>query len=230
MPKQAWTWTTPRLSEPARLVRWGHFGTPVLFFPTAGGDFEEIERFHLIEALGELINQGRIKVYCLDGLSVRAWLSARSPATNECAQLQASFDSFVYEEVLPLIRQDCLDPSIEPVVAGASRGAATAIATLLRHPDSFRAAIGVSGIYDPVPGLKGLARPQLERLRQRLIVLASGEGDYEQPEGSRQLSQALAAKNVPCRLSLWGQERAHTWSTWRELFPRLLAERAWEPT
>src|SRR5581483_6639759 len=52
MQKQAWTWTTPRLSEPARLVRWGHFGAPVLIFPTAGGDFEELERFHLISALG----------------------------------------------------------------------------------------------------------------------------------------------------------------------------------
>ena len=24
------------------MVRWGHFGQPVLVFPTAGGDFEEI--------------------------------------------------------------------------------------------------------------------------------------------------------------------------------------------
>src|SRR5262249_48971230 len=74
MQKQAWTWTTHRLQEPARLVRWGHFGAPVLIFPTAGGDCEEIERFQLIAALGELIDRGRMKAYSVDGLGVRACL------------------------------------------------------------------------------------------------------------------------------------------------------------
>jgi esterase/lipase superfamily enzyme len=223
MQKQAWTWTTPRLPETARLMRWGHFGTPVLIFPTAGGDFDEIERFDLIAALGELINGGRMKAYSVDGLNVRAWLSARSPE-HECARLQKSYDSFLYEEALARIREDCHDSQIEPILVGASRGASTALATLIQHPDSFRAAIGVSGIYDPAPVLKGLTGPQLERLRQRLIVLGCGEGGYERPGDSRELVRALAAKSVPSRLNLWGPERDHTWSTWRELVPRLLAE------
>jgi esterase/lipase superfamily enzyme len=42
------------------MARWGHFGVPVVIFPTGGGDFEEIERFQLIAALGELIDGGRI--------------------------------------------------------------------------------------------------------------------------------------------------------------------------
>jgi esterase/lipase superfamily enzyme len=95
MQKQAWTWTTPHFKEAARLIRWGHFGTPVLIFPTAGGDFEEIERFHLIDALGELIDQGRIKAYSVDGLGVRAWLSARSTA-QASTQLQNATDTYIY--------------------------------------------------------------------------------------------------------------------------------------
>ena len=43
--KHSWTWSSQRLPEPARVARWGHFGTPLLLFPTAGGDFEEVERF-----------------------------------------------------------------------------------------------------------------------------------------------------------------------------------------
>src|SRR6185312_8664264 len=74
MQKQAWTWTTRHLPQPARMARWGHFGTPVLIFPTAGGDFEEIERFQLIAALGGLIDGGRIKAYSIDGVAVHAWL------------------------------------------------------------------------------------------------------------------------------------------------------------
>jgi esterase/lipase superfamily enzyme len=236
MQRQAWTWTSPHFAEAARLIRWGHFGTPVLIFPTAGGDFEEIERFQLISALGELIDQGRMKAYSVDGLCVRAWLSARSPA-QERAHLQKacdSFDSFLYEDVLQRIRVDCQNQRIEPILAGASRGAAIAVGTLCRHPDSFRAAIGVSGLYDwatdcsagfePLASLTAIAGPELEKLRQRVIILGTGEGDYERPGDSRHLSQTLAAKGIPCRLNLWGPARSHTWSTWRDLFPRLLAQ------
>jgi esterase/lipase superfamily enzyme len=223
MQKQAWTWTSPRLPQAARMARWGHFGIPVLIFPTAGGDFEEIERFHLISALGPLIDQGRMKAYCVDGLYVRAWLSARAPE-QECTRFREKYDSFLYEEVLPRIREDCQDPQIQPLLAGASRGASLAVGTLCRHPDSFRAAIGISGIYDPAPGLTRLPKEQLERLRQRIIILGSGEGDYERPADSRHLAQALTAKSVPCRLSLWGPARDHTWSTWCDQLPRLLAQ------
>jgi esterase/lipase superfamily enzyme len=225
MQKQAWTWTTPHLPEPARMARWGHFGTPVLIFPTAGGDFEEIERFHLISALGELIERGQIKVYSIDGLCVRAWLSAKHPPQDGGRLLQ-THDSFLYEDVLQRIREDCQNPRIEPVLAGASRGAAIAIDGICRHPDAFRAAIGVSGVYDFAPSPASLAGQRLERLRHRKIILGSGAGDYENLADSQRLSQALEAKGVPCRLSLWGPTRDHTWSTWREMFPRLLAEQA----
>jgi esterase/lipase superfamily enzyme len=71
MQKVVWTWKSQWLREPARMARWGHFGTPLLVFPTAGGDFEEIERFQLIAAVGQLIEGGRIKVYALDAPMIR---------------------------------------------------------------------------------------------------------------------------------------------------------------
>jgi esterase/lipase superfamily enzyme len=245
MQKQAWTWNTSRLAAPARMARWGHFGIPVLIFPTAGGDFEEIERFQLIGALGELIDRGRMKAYSVDGLWVRAWLSSRTSTQTPSIGSDDEFlwyDSFLHEDVLQRIRLDCQDARIEPVLAGASLGACVAVGTLCRHPDSFRAAIGVSGVYRcprdlcahstaaqyiplaPLACLENLAGQQLERLRHRPIVLASGEGDYEIPADSQRLSEALSAKGVACRLDLWGPARDHAWSTWREMFPRLLAE------
>jgi esterase/lipase superfamily enzyme len=240
MQKQAWTWTTPRFPEPARMARWGHFGTPVLIFPTAGGDFEEIERFQLVGALSELLNGGRIKVYSLDGIVIRTWLSGRT-SPEDCARLQERHDSFVYEEVLQRIRQDCQDDRIEPILAGASLGAFAAVAGICRHPEVFRVALGLSGLYDlarslggvssadvgafsPVAGLSDLAGPTLEQLRHRMIVLGSGEGDYETPAETRRMAASLTSKHVPCRLKLWGPGRDHTWSTWREMLPRLLAE------
>ena len=62
------------LAAIARVSRWGHYGTPVLLFPSAGGDFEEVERFHLVRALAPLIDAGRIMVFSVDGVAARVWL------------------------------------------------------------------------------------------------------------------------------------------------------------
>lgn len=218
MEKQAWTWTTAHFPQPARLVRWGHFGTPVLIFPTAGGDFEEVERFQLVSALASLIDGGRIKVYSVDALAVRARLSGAT-------RIDERYDSFLYEDVLRRIRSDCQDERIEPLLVGASLGAGTAIRTLCRHPDAFRGAIGMSGVYregDTFAVISALTVAQIEQLKGRAITLGTGAGDYENPTESKRLADALGAKGVPCRFSNWGPARDHTWSTWRDLLPGLL--------
>ena len=104
--KQNWSWSTQRLPEPARVARWGHFGTPVLLFPTAGGDYEEIERFHLVRVLGDLIEAGRIKVYSVDSVAGKTWLQGTHSA-EYCSRVQNLFDGYIYHEVVPLIRKDC---------------------------------------------------------------------------------------------------------------------------
>ena len=215
MQKQAWTWTTPHFPQTARMVRWGHYGTPVLIFPTAGGDFEEIERFQLVSALGSLIDGGRIKVYSVDAIAVRAQLSS---TTN----IDDRYDSFLYEDVLRRIRSDCQDDRIEPMLVGASLGAGTALRTLCKHPDAFRGAVGLSGIYGDISFVTRLTVAQIEQLKSRAITLGTGSGNYENPSESKLLAGALAAKGIPCRFNEWGPARDHTWSTWRDLLPGLL--------
>ena len=58
--KETTSWHSNRVGCEVKLVRWGTFGAPIIIFPTAGGDAEEIERFHVINVLTELIEAGRI--------------------------------------------------------------------------------------------------------------------------------------------------------------------------
>ena len=241
MQQQHWSWDTARLPETARVVRWGHYGTPVLLFPTAGGDYEEVERFHLIGALGELIDAGRVKVYSIDSVAGKHWL--RGTDTPEyCSKVQNSFDAFIYHEVAALIRDDCQSPAVEIITAGASIGAFNAVATVCRHPDAFRLAIGMSGTYDlskylngsmnldfhyssPVHYLPGLEDgPQLAQLRQRFIVLPTGQGQWEDIGESWRLASLLGRKGVPNRVDPWGREWDHNWVTWRAMLPKYLEE------
>src|SRR5215813_11346175 len=100
MQKETWTWRTARFPEPARVARWGHFGAPVLLFPTAGGDFEEVERFHLVRALASLLDTGRIKVYSIDSVAGKVWLQGKE-SPEYCSRVQNLYDAYIFEELVP---------------------------------------------------------------------------------------------------------------------------------
>src|SRR3954449_3902011 len=73
-------WYSERLQHPISLARWGHYGAPVLVFPTAGGDAEEIERNDVVAACGPLLDAGRVKIYSCDSTAGLAMVSnAGSP-------------------------------------------------------------------------------------------------------------------------------------------------------
>jgi esterase/lipase superfamily enzyme len=238
--KDVFRWYSPRLERDVQLVRWGEYGTPVLLFPTAGGDAEEVERFHLIGALEPLINAGRVKIYSTDSIAGKAWISGEHSG-QFCSKLQNLFDLFIYEEVTGAIRKDCESKDIEIVTAGASIGAFNAVATVCRHPDAYKLAIAMSGTFDlskylegrfnqdfyfssPLHYLPDLSGSLLEALQRRLIILPTGEGDYEDIGESWRLARILGAKGVPNRVDPWGQSYHHNWVTWREMLPKYLAE------
>ena len=238
--KDVFRWFSPHVEQEIQLVRWGRIGTPVILFPTAGGDAEEVERFHLIGALMPLIEAGRIKVYSTDSIAGKAWTSKQHSA-EYCSLLQNKFDSLIYREIVPAIRKDCQTPDIEVIVTGASIGAFNAVASICRHPDVFKMAIAMSGTYDlskflegrfiqdfyfcsPLHFLPDLEGPMLERLQKRLILMPSGEGDYEDIGESWRMAKVLGDKGINNRVESWGTEYQHNWVTWREMLPKYLAE------
>jgi esterase/lipase superfamily enzyme len=242
MRKDWFGWTTHRLPVPARVVRYGHYGRPVLLYATAGGDCEEAERNGLIGALAGLLDAGRIKVYAIDSVAGQHWLS-RQHSPEYCSKVQNLFDAYVYEEVVPFVRHDCASQDIELIATGASIGAFNAVAALCRHPDVFRVALGMSGTYDlsgylqgrwcddfyyssPLHFLPGLSGWQLDRLRERMLILASGEGRWEDTGESWRMARVLGDKGVPNRVDLWGANYDHDWPTWREMLPKYLWELA----
>jgi esterase/lipase superfamily enzyme len=238
--RDVFRWYSPHIEQDVQLVRWGHFGTPVLIFPTAGGDAEEIERFLLIRVLEPLLDAGRIKAYSIDSVAGKAWISGQH-SPEYCSKLQNLFDAFVYHEVTPAIRHDCRSDDLEIVAAGASIGAFNAVATVCRHPDAYKLAIAMSGTFDlskylngnfnqdfyfssPLHYLPDLDGDKLRALQKRLILLPTGEGDWEDIGESWRMAQVLGAKKIPNRVDPWGKNYHHNWMTWREMLPKYLAE------
>ena len=241
MSKLTSTWFSERLGREINLVRWGELGQPVLFFPTAAGDAEECERFLLVDALGELLGEGRIKLYSVDSVPGMVWMK-ESNAMPQAAEVQQRFDAAIYHEVVPAIRQDCNDEAVEIIASGASIGAFQAVASLCRHPDVFSHAICLSGTYDLTKKiLKGPANrsfaecsplhflrewpenPILERARERFVLLAHGTGRWEEPSESWRLAKLLGDRGIPNRVDEW-EDRDHDWPLWRDQMPQFIRE------
>src|SRR5262245_43654660 len=105
MQKTSGGWWSSRVQQRVNVARWGPAGVPLLLFPTAGGDFEESERFHMMRAMESLIEGGRVRVYSCDSVAGRVWIDGETPGPKRAA-LQNRFDEFVYHELVPAIRLD----------------------------------------------------------------------------------------------------------------------------
>jgi esterase/lipase superfamily enzyme len=239
MSKLKTSWFSQRLGQDVTITRWGTFGTPVLFFPTAAADAEEVERFLMVRALQGLIEERRIKLYSVDSVAGRALLSGKSAA--EIGRVQSQYDGFLYHELVPAIRTDCQSPALEIVVTGPSIGAFNALSVICRHPDVFSKAICMSGTYDitkwmnhqvpedhyfssPLHFLPSLGEgEQLARLRRRFVLLTHGTGRWEEPAQSWRAAEVLGKKGIPNRVDAW-DGRDHDWPTWRDMLPKYLGE------
>ena len=223
-------------------MRWGETGAPVIFFPTAAGDAEEVERFLMVDALAPLLRAGRIKLYSVDSVPGRVWLKEDNRQPH-ATWAQNAFDAFVAEELVPAIRTDCGGEELEVIVTGASLGAYNALAAICRHPDLFSQAICLSGTYELSKFIDGdmdeawyLASPlhfvpdlpedhnDLQRLRDRFVLLAHGTGRWESPEESWRVAACLGSRGIPNRVEEWGDEWDHDWPTWRQMLPQFLDE------
>ncbi|PRQ02980.1 putative esterase [Enhygromyxa salina] len=235
------TWYSERMQREATLARWGFNGQPVLVFPTAGGDAEEIERFLLIRALEPLIAAGRIKVYSCDSTAGHAMMVQEGTPGHRMWLLN-QFHQYVRHEVVPAIRMDCNSEDIGVWTTGASIGAFHAVAVLCRWPNVFHRALGMSGTWNilrffgteefsedyfvasPLQFVPTLAGVHLDELRKRFVLLASGAGRAEDMGESWAMARALGAQGVPNRVDPWGEDWHHDWPTWRNMLPKYLDE------
>jgi esterase/lipase superfamily enzyme len=233
-------WYSGRLQGEITVVRWGSFGRPVLIFPTAGGDAEEVERNGLVDSCDHLLIGGRVKLYSVDSVAGQAMV-AKSGSPEYRMRLLSQFHECIRCEVVPAIHADLGGQALNMIAGGASIGAYNAVAVLCRFPDVFSAAIGMSGTYRierfydeawsqdlyysaPLQFLPGLDGTQLDLLRQRRVVLAAGEGAWEDIGETWRMASALGAKGIPNRVDNWGPQWPHEWPTWRRMLPQYLDE------
>lgn len=232
-------WYSPNLNKDMEIAVYGHYGFALLMFPTAGADFLEYERFQMIDSIQPFIDSGKCKVFSINSINNESWLNKQMYPPHKSLR-HGQYNQYVVGEVAPFIFDHCKG-NVPIITTGASLGAYHAANTFFRRPDIFRGTIAMSGVYDlkeysdgyydqhvyfnsPVEYLPNATdETYLNQMRNNLgIVIASGQGEYEDPSASVRLSNILNSKGIRHWLDLWGYDVKHDWPTWRDMLPYFL--------
>jgi esterase/lipase superfamily enzyme len=193
-----------------------------------------------VTACADLVDAGRIKLYSCDSVAGQAMVASTGSPTYRMWLLN-QFHECVVNEIVPAIHADLGGQEPPIIAAGASIGAFNSLAMLCRYPHVFGTAVCMSGTYrverffdgefndqlylsSPIHFLPGLEGPQLDTLRSRFVILASGQGAWEDIGESWHVAEILGRKGVPNRVDPWGTEWEHDWVTWRYMLPLYLNE------
>lgn len=223
------------------LLVFGHWGPPLLTFPTSGGDEWEYWNQGLLPSVEDFIEGGRVKFFCINGLGGDGFYN-RSRHPHHRSWIQKQYDAYVRDEVVPFIHHHCQSSSIGISTLGMSLGAYYAANTLFKHPDVIKRCFAISGVYDmrsfmdgvyddnfyfnnPVDYLANMSDPWFyEHVATCDIHIATGNGPWENSGPSYQLSGILASRNIAHHLDDWGPLGGHDWPYWKHQLREYLSK------
>jgi esterase/lipase superfamily enzyme len=241
MHKEYHHWYSPRIDRELGVVVYGHWGAPIVAFPTSGGDEWEPENQGMISALADFIESGRIKFFAANAIDGSSFYNKNAHPFHR-SFMQARYDDYVRSELIPFIWDSCRTPGLAISTMGASFGAYHAANTLFKHPDVVRRCFAMSGVYDlkqfmdgmyddnfyfnnPVDYLSNFSDPgMISMLSQCDIHIATGTGPWENSGPSYRLSEILSSRGVSHHLDDWGPMGGHDWPYWKHQMREYIAK------
>ena len=226
---------SPAIGAAGRVLAYGHWGRPLLAFPSEQGSAADWEDRGMVDAIAPLLEAGRVKLYCVDSYDAQSW-HAHGLSLEDRARRHEAFEDWIANQVAPFVRADSGDAA-DVAVAGTSFGAYHAANAALRRADLFPLALCFSGVYDvsivgdgergdafyfqnPMDYVRNLHGDHLDWLRSRVsVLLVCGQGMWEDTTGALESTKAfgglLAERGISVEVDLWGHDVPHDWPSWR---------------
>jgi esterase/lipase superfamily enzyme len=211
---------------------YGHWGYPVLAFPTSLGRYSQNKDFKLVASAAAFIDSGKIKLYCIDSIDTLSFYN-ESMHPSQRIHNYVLYDKFLNEELVPKIMEECNSQHI--AVAGCSFGGYHAANFAFKHPEKTKYLISMGGAFDIKPRLNGFYNDEVffnnppdfltdasdENLWNMKIVLGTSDLDFCK-EANISLAHILQQKNIPYWLDI-RNGLTHDWPAWCKMFPDYLA-------
>lgn len=225
----------PWVGRHVSVLCYGHYGPPVLVFPSSRGTFHEFEDNGMVGALAWLLQKGRLKLYCPESLDGESWCNYDASNEHRAGRHRA-YEHFIVRTLVPFIRWDCGNDDQRIGVTGCSFGAYHSANFALKFPHLFHYALCMSGAYDiastmfdgwsnddvffnnPMGFGYHLHGGPLEHVRRNThLVLVCGQGAWEPPflGSTHAFAGLLRWKGISHELDIWGHDVEHHWYWWR---------------
>ena len=228
---------------------YGSAGVPVLALPARGGRFYDWENNGMPDAIAQLLNEGKIQLFCADSIDGEAVLNGDAPVRRRAEMQEKYFVYLTAELAARILALNGAAKGTKIWCAGVDLGAYHAVTCRLRRPELFAGAVGMGGIYDlarfwgdaenddlvlrasPLLYLhkNGIANKlQLAKAEENTLMLCAGQGAYEGDalDDTQSLSDALQDQGLPAHLEIWGGDVSHDWYWWGKMWslfaPRML--------
>jgi esterase/lipase superfamily enzyme len=214
------------------VLAFGTRGYPVILFPTSMGRYYENKDFKLIDSVAWFIDEGLVKIYCVDGVDRLSWYN-KGVHPAERVKNHIWYDMMLLHELVPLMQRET---GVQRVAtAGCSFGGYHATNFAFRHPEvvkyvfnmgaAFDIKSQLDGYYDenvyfnnPMDFLPSANHPALQDMS---VVLGTGTHDMCWDANVR-LASILKEKGIHHWLDV-RQDAKHDWPVWREMFPHYLS-------
>ncbi len=223
-------WDSPTLGRRMESLWFGHAGRPMIWFPTSQGRFYQNEDFGLIGAVADFIENGAIRIVCVDSVDSESFYAAGKPPAERIRR-HDQYDRYLSEEVVPLLRNEG-EWQGRIGTLGTSFGAYHAANFGFRHPDLCDQIVGFSGKYDihnfldgywdelcyfhcPTAYVPNMDADWVRRLSSMDICIVTGETDNIL-SGTTDMLRILNEKGIRNRGSVWKAPYGHDWLWWKE--------------
>ena len=216
------------------ILAYGNYGRPVVAFPSENGEVHDWESQGMVDAIGELLDGGKVKLYCVPSFDRESWTRGDLPL-EERARRHGHYEWWVLTRLVPFVQVD--SHTAELIATGTSFGAYHTANFCLKRADLFPVAICMSGVYDvtvqgggergdsvyfnnPMDYVANLSGDHLGWLSaQASLLLVCGQGQWEDTTGAlestKRFGSLLAEKGIRHEVDLWGHDVPHDWPSWR---------------
>lgn len=225
-------WFSPILNTEVNVLSFGEKGLPVIVFPTSKGRYYEAKDQGLIGAAASFLDQGLVKIYCVDSMDAMSWYN-KGTHPSERLRAHKSYDLMVSEELIPFCRSESNITRI--AVAGCSFGAFHATNFAFRHPRVVKYVISMGGLFDAKFLLDGyyddnvyynspldfLPDAHSPFFRDMFVFLGTGRHDMYW-DANEKFAAILRQKEIPHWLDVRG-DSGHGRAAWTEMFPHYIS-------
>src|SRR5918996_1500923 len=96
---------SPAIGSAGQVICYGHYGRPVLVFPSEQGKAYDFANNGMVGAVADLVEAGRVKLYAVDSFDAATWANRGAPL-EERARRHEAYESWIVDQVVAFIAED----------------------------------------------------------------------------------------------------------------------------